>query len=209
MAATELENELIEALTNARALEMERSQLMAEVDMLKRKVMGLEGNGGRISVAAAAAPTTTTNTSFPTTTNTTAPVPAAAAGGKNAQMARTGLPLPPPIKIKALSAFAVVPLPFVAGAAPIAATTTTSTVDPLVTVNVPVAEGGKNRASPVNNNTATCSPHFQSPLRQVGSPRVSHRVRFKPAVPPSFFPDAVEAGPVIMRLEDIDQGLLL
>jgi hypothetical protein len=197
MAATELENELIEALTNARAFEMERSQLMAEVDMLKRKVMGLEGNGGRIPVAAA--PTTTT------TTTTTAPVPAAAVG-KNTQIPRTGLPLPPPIKIKALSASAVVPLPFVA--APIAATTT-STVDPLVTVNIPVAEGGKNRASPVNNNTTTCSPHFQSPLRQVGSPRVSHRVRFKPAVPPSFFPDALEAGPVIMRLEDIDQGLLL
>jgi hypothetical protein len=223
LAATELENELIEALTTARGLEIERSKLAAEVDMLQRKVAVLEGAPVEAMAAAPVVSLPITSTAaaavVPIAANNPISVPTAPNGiipppPQQQRSLSLPLPRPAPIKIKTavlpLTALPVVPLP--AASTPLAAAdaTTASPTEP------PSAEksGAINprRASPTGNanNTTTAnarSPHLQSPLRQGGS-QVSHRVRFRPVPPPSFFPDALE-GQNMHHEDAIDHAMLL
>ncbi|KAG7671558.1 hypothetical protein Ndes2526B_g09280 [Nannochloris sp. 'desiccata'] len=234
MAATEVESELIEALKNARALEKDKSKLLAEVDMLRKKLAAFEAAASSPSPspqAAAVAAVNTTTLSIPTSSGAvpapsavpiTVPVnvPVSAPPQKQQkppQILQRQLSLPLPLKVNlpaatagSLTAPPVMPLPLPVASIPIASTAAAD-ASPLVdprSANKNAAGGTHTRrASPPNaHHTSARSHHFQSPLRQGGS-QVSHRVRFRPVPPPSFFPDAPFVGNIYH--EDINQGLLL
>jgi bZIP transcription factor len=217
MAATQLENELIEALTAARGLEMDRSQLVAEVDLLRKKVKALErSSSSPVGAAAPPAAKIISSSPLPSKLPSVGPAKTAVApthvarvpSPKKApfQMAhrQLSLPLPAPIKVSAPTAATAPPVLSLPCATPIAATTKDASPEPPSAGKAPgvINNNTTRRGSPSN---ITRSPHFQSPLRQGGS-HVSHRVRFRPIVPPTIFPNVPRGD---MHHEEIDHGLLL
>jgi hypothetical protein len=219
MAATELETELIEALTHARAAEKDKLKLLAEVDVLRKKVTALEAapaaaaemgiktapvpiSSGVVLEAPAAVPIP-----VPVNLPDSLPVLGPLALKKQQQplqmlQRELSLPLLPPIKIKEYPA-AVAEVAAAAGsltAPPVASTPIAATAgagaraspteeDPL-SAGITAAGGiTTRRASPNAHHTSARSQQFQSPLRQ-GSSQVSHRIRFRPVPAPKLFPDA-------------------